>query len=222
MNIQVTDKLGMSGAGGLSDKMTMTFAEQLRPILLVSVNIGSLNVAGEPMPGGLSEIVTPTTIYLKWSLLTQALHLTKPWAVIPLSAFSKITGLNLSQFTNQATGNGPLADSQLLAAATSVRRLGTGSIDGVPVTEYAGTIPLSSALSHLSGSAKTLAQQLESAGGITTETFTIWVDGSNVLRKVATTAAGTAMTETTVMTITSVNQPDGIAVPPASQTSSLG
>jgi hypothetical protein len=138
----------------------------------------------------------------------------------PLSTLSK-SGVNLSQIMDQATANGPLADSQLLAAATSVRRVGPGSINGVPVTEYTGTIPLSSALSHFSGGLKTMMEQLKSTEGITRETFTIWVDGNNVLRKAVTTATGPGMTETTVMTITSINQPGSIAVPPASQTASL-
>lgn len=222
MNIQITPKAGASSATGLSSptQMTMTFAEQVHPTLLVSANVELPNIGGTPMAGGLSEVITPTTIYLKWSYLTQQLHLAKPWLAIPLSTFNKL-GINLSQIMDQATANGPLADSQLLAEATSVRRVGTGSINGVPVTEYTGTIPLSNALSHLSGNLKSVVKQLESAGGITSETFTIWVDGNNMLRKVATTAAGSGLTESTVMTITSINQPGSIEIPPASQTAPL-
>lgn len=222
MNIQITPKGAAASASGLSGptQLTMTFAEQVHPKLLVSANIELPAVGGTPMAGGLTEVVTATTMYLKWSYLTQQLHLAKPWLAIPLSTFNKL-GLNLSQVMDQATSNGPLADSQLLAEATSVHRVGTGSINGVPVTEYTGTIPLSTALSHLSGSLKTMVEQLETTGGITSEKFTIWVDGNNVLRKVATTAAGTDLTESSVMTITSINKPGSISVPPASQTSAL-
>jgi hypothetical protein len=66
-----------------------------------------------------------------------------------------------------------------------------------------------------------MVEQLEATGGITSEKFTIWVDGNNVLRKVAITAAGTDLTESSVMTITSINKPGSISVPPASQTSAL-
>jgi hypothetical protein len=59
------------------------------------------------------------------------------------------------------------------------------------------------------------------SAGITSETFTIWVDGNNLLRKVVTTAAGTGLTETVVMTVTSINQPAAVAIPPASETSPL-
>jgi hypothetical protein len=222
MNIQITPEGGAASASGLSGptQLTMTFAEQVHPSLLVSANIQLPNIGGTPTAGGLTEVITATTIYLKWSYLTQQLHLTKPWLAVPISTFNKL-GINLSQIMEQATSNGPLADSQLLAEATSVHRVGTGSINGVPVTEYTGTIPLSTALSHFSGSLKTMVEQLETTGGITSEKFTIWVDGNNVLRKVATTAAGTALTESSVMTITSINKPGSISVPPASQTSAL-
>lgn len=222
MSIQLTLKPGAASTPGLSGdtQMTATLAEQLHPTLLAGIDIGSLTTAGTSLPGGLSEILTPTTVYVKWSYLTQQMHLTKPWVAIPLSAFNN-QGINLSQMMNQATSNGPLADSQLLASATSARRAGTGSIDGVPVTEYTGTIPLSSALSHLSGSLKTMVQQLLSTEGIDTENFTIWVDGNNILRKGAFTLAGTGLTENVVMTVTSINQPAAVTIPPASQTSPL-
>jgi hypothetical protein len=222
MNIQITPKRGAASSAGLSGptQLTMTLAEQVHPSLLVSANVELPSVGGKPTAGELTEVVTATTMYLQWSYLTQLLHLTKPWLAVPLSTFNKL-GLNLSQVMDQATSNGPLADSQLLAEATSVHRVGTGSINGVPVTEYTGTIPLSSALSHFSGSLKSMVKQLETTGGITSEKFTIWVDGNNVLRKVAITAAGTDLTESSVMTITSINKPGSISVPPASQTSAL-
>jgi hypothetical protein len=222
MSIQLTPEGGASSTTGLSGptRMTMTLAEQVHPTLLVSANIQLPNLVGTPLAGGLSEIITPADMYINWTYITQQLHVTKPWLVIPLATLSK-SGVNLSQIMDQATANGPLADSQLLAAATSVRRVGTGSVNGVPVTEYTGTIPLASALPHFSGTVKTMMEQLESAEGITTERFTIWVDGNNVLRKAVTTAAGTGLTETAAMTITSINHPGGITIPPASQTSPL-
>lgn len=222
MNIQITAKGAAASASGLSGptQMTMTFAERVHPTLLVSASIELPSLGGTPVAGGLTEVVTATTMYLKWTYLTQQLHLTEPWLAIPLSTFDKL-GINLSQIMDQATSNGPLADSQLLAEATSVRRVGTGSINGVHVTEYTGTIPLSGALAHFSGSLKTMVEQLETTGGITSEKFTVWVDGDNMVRKLATTAAGSAMAESSVMTVTSINKPGSITVPPASETSAL-
>lgn len=222
MNIQITPKPGAASSTGLGSlDMTGTIAAQLRPKLLVSESIGTFGAAGTSLPGGLTELITPTALYVKWSYFTQLLHLSKPWLVIPLSTLSKSAGINLSQALNQATSNGPLAQSQMLAGATSVRQVGTGTLDGVPVTEYTGTLPLDKALSYLSGNAKSGLQQLIAASGLTTEKFTIWVDGEHVLRKAIITMDGKAVTENVSMTVTSVNQPVAVTVPPASETSTL-
>jgi hypothetical protein len=211
---------GIAGAdGGLS--MTATFAERLRPTLLVEADIKSYSILGQALPGGLTDLVTPTTIYLKAPAITQELHLTKPWLAIPLTPAGKSSGLNLSQLLNQATGSGPLTQAQMLGASSSVREVGTGSLGGVPVTEYAGTIPVAKAIAGLSGSAKAEMQQLNTAAGITSETYTVWIDGQHIMRKAVIKGTGATLTETFTMTITSVNQPVSIALPPASQTTSV-
>jgi hypothetical protein len=201
--------------------MTATFAEQLHPSLLVSVNIASLSFAGMSMPGGIEEIVTPSALYIKWSYLTQMLHVSKPWLTTPVSFASKSSGINLSQILGQATGAGPLTQAQLLQGATSVRQVGTGSVDGVPVTEYTGTLPLDKGISYLSGTAKTQLQQVIASAGFTDETFTVWIDGQHTVRKVLVTEAGKELTDTITTTITSINQPVNIALPTAGQTSQL-
>jgi hypothetical protein len=223
MDLRATVKPGAdsssTSAGAVS--MTATFAEQLHPSPIASVNIASLSSAGTSIPGGLAEIATPSTLYLKWSYLTQMLHLSKPWLAIPLSSLSQSGGVNLSQILGQATGSGPLAQSQLLQGATSVRQVGTGSVDGVPVTEYTGTLPLDKGISYLSGAAKAQLQQAMASAGFTEATFTVWVDGQHTVRKAVDTETGKDVTETITTTITSINQPVNIALPAAGQTSPL-
>lgn len=223
MNIQLTVNPGAAGAAGLSGNtsMTMTFAEQLHPSVLISATIGSLISAGKSVPGEISEIVTPKEIYLKVPGLPQTLHVTKPWLAIPLSSANSLSGVNLSQLMNQVTSNSPLSDSEMFAGATSVRQVGTGSIDGVPVTEYTGTVPLSRGLSYLSGSAKTQAEQEMTTLGLTTAKFTVWIDGQHITRKAVMTITGASVTETVNMAITSINQPVNITAPPTSQTAPL-
>lgn len=224
MSMQSTAKAGAASAtGGSGDlSMTATFAEQLHPSLLADVTIKSIVTAGTSLPGGMSEIVTPTEMYLKAPYLTQLMHLSKPWLVIPLSAFAKSNGVNLSQLLNQATGNSPLSQSQLLADATSVRQVGTGTSGGVPVTEYTGTIPLNDKmLSKLPSSLKTQVQQDMKTLGLTSEKFTVWTDGQHLTRKLIVTLPGKSSTETVTMTITSIDKPINVTLPPASQTSPL-
>jgi hypothetical protein len=219
MAIQIAAKPGASGSGDFA--LAATFAERLHPALLASVDIGSLSSSGTSLPGGLSEIVTPGTLYLKWNFLTQELHLTRPWLTIPVSAMSKSSGVNLGQIFGEATGSGPLTESQLLAGATAVRQVGTGTLDGVPVTEYTGTLPLDKGIAYLSGSARTQLQQAITAAGFTTAAFTVWIDGQHLVRKAIVTEVGKTVSETTTTTITSINQPLSVTVPSASQTSPL-
>ena len=201
--------------------MTASMAEQLRPSLLAEVQIGTLSAAGQSLPGGLSEIITPSNLYMKWSVLTQELHTGKPWLVIPVSALSKSSGVDLSQLFSQATSTSPLNESQLLTGATGVRKVGTGTIDGVPVTEYTGTVSLDKGMQYLSGSAKAAMQKQITAAGLTTATFTVWVDGQRVMRKAVITEHGTAVTEVVTVAISTINQPVNIQVPAAGQTTPL-
>ena len=219
MSVQATAKAGAPSSGNVS--MTATMAEQLRPSLLAEVQIGTFSAAGQSLPGGLSEIITPSNLYLKWSLLTQELHTGKPWLVIPVSALSKSSGVNLSQLFSQATNSSPLNESQMLAGASGVRKVGTGTIDGVPVTEYTGTVSLDKGMQYLSGSSRAAMQKQIAAAGLSTATFTVWVDGQRVMRKAVITEQGTAVTEVVTVAISTINQPVNIQVPAADQTTPL-
>jgi hypothetical protein len=219
MSVQATAKPGAASSGNVS--LTASMAERLRPSLLAEVQIGTLSVAGQSLPGGLSEIITPGSLYMKWSVLTQELHASKPWLAIPVSALSTSSGVNLSQLFSQATSTSPLNESQLLTGASGVRKVGTGTLDGVPVTEYTGTVSLDKGMQYLSGSAKAAMQKQITAAGLTTATFTVWVDGQRVMRKAVITERGTALTEVVTVAISSIDQPVNIQVPAADQTTAL-
>jgi hypothetical protein len=219
MSLQATAKPGAASSGNVS--MTASMAEQLRPSLLAEVQIGTLSAAGQSLPGGLSEIVTPSNLYMKWSVLTQELHAGKPWLVVPVSALSKSSGVDLSQLFSQATSTSPLNESQLLAGASGVRKVGPGTIDGVPVTEYTGTVSLDKGTQYLTGSAKAAMQKQITAAGLTTATFTVWVDGQRVMRKTLITENGTAVSEVVTVAISTINQPVHIYVPAADQTTPM-
>jgi hypothetical protein len=219
ISLQATAKSGAAGSGSVS--MTATMAEQVRPSLQAELQIGTLSAGGSTLPGGMTELITPSNFYLKWPFLTQEAHLAKPWLVIPASALSKSSGINLSQIFSQTTSSSPLNESQMLAGAGDVRKIGTGTIDGVPVTEYTGTVSIDKGMQYLSGSAKTAMQKEVAAGGLSTATFTVWVDRQSVMRKAVITENGTDLTEVIAVTVTSLNQPVRIPIPAASQTTSL-
>ena len=226
MSLRTTAKPGTSaasgGGGGFTNVgVTATFAEQVRPSLLASVNIDSLSAAGQSLPGGLSEILTPSTLYMKWSFLTSTLHLSKPWLAIPLSSVSQKSGINLGQIFSQLQSSGPLTETRLLGGATSVHQVGTGTIDGVAVTEYSGTLPIDKGIGFLSGSLKEQVRQAMAAAGISAAKFTVWIDGQHLVRKSVITEAGTSVTQVITTTVTGINQPVNITIPPASQTTPM-
>ena len=198
-----------------------TFTEQLHPTLLARADFTTFSVAGLSLNGGMSEIITANTLYLRMSILTQALHTSKPWLAVPFSALNNVGGMNLGSLLSQAQSSSPLTQSMMFAGANNVRVVGTGTLDGVPVTEYTGTISMSAALAKLPASDRSALNQEIAKAGITSAHFTAWVDGQNQVRKSVITENGTALSETITTTITSINQPVNIQAPPASQTTPL-
>ena len=57
--------------------------------------------------------------------------------------------------------------------------------------------------------------------GLQTENFQIWLDDSQQVRKVIATARGSKEQVTSTIEVTSINQPVGVAIPPASQTATV-
>jgi hypothetical protein len=210
-----------SGTSSEDTSFSASFAEQLHPSLLAQVNLQSISAAGTTLPGAMTELLTPSTLYMKWAYLTQQLHITKPWLVIPLGQLSKTSGVNFSQLVSEASDSSPLAESQLLSGATSVRKVGTGTVDGVATTEYTGQLSLDKAIKHLPASDRAAMQKVVTTSGLSTATFTVWIDGSSTVRKAIISEHGPAVTETITVEITSINQPVNVSVPNSSQTASL-
>lgn len=219
MSLRATAADGGTGSGGTS--LSASFTERLTPSLLAQVDVQSISAAGSQLPGGMTELLTPGTLYLKWSYLATLLHTTKPWVEIPLSTLGHSSGINLSQLFGQASSSSPLAVSQLLGGATSVRDAGPETIDGLAVTEYTGKLSLAQGIKYLSASARSTAQKAFSQAGVTTAAFTVWIDGKNLVRKAVITENGTSVSQTITTTITSINQPVSVAIPAASQTTAL-
>ncbi len=226
-SVRITTKPGASGTPAASGSalgslsVTGSVAERLHPSLTGRVDINAMSVDGTAVPGAIEEIVTPSAFYMRAPSLTQALHSVKPWLVLPLSALNKQTGINFSQLMSTASQNGPLTQTTLLTGASSVREVGKGTVAGTPVTQYTGTISLDKAYPNLPADTRSQLTKAAAAAGFHTATFTAWIDAQNVTRKVSVSMAGTSITETITSTITSVNQPVSVTVPPASQTTQL-
>jgi len=210
VNVQTT--------GTASTTISGTLKQQTGANPLAVADFGSVTVQGQAVRGGIQEIVNGTGVYLKMAPLTQQLG--KPWIEIPASDLSKLSGGSFSQLLQNGSSD-PLVQAQMLASSTNVQKVGTATVGGVPTTEYTGTYPVTAGLAKLPATARSqIAAQLKTLG-LTTEHFTVWLDGQQQVRKIVTTAKGSSESVASTIVVTSVNQPVTASVPPASQIATL-
>jgi hypothetical protein len=108
--------------------------------------------------------------------------------------------------------------TQLFAATKNVHVIGSQTVDGVPTTEYAGSFQASELAKVLApGLRNTLGPALQALGNGTVN-FHIWIDGQHEVRKETEVDSAGGLNISTSVTITAINQPVHIAIPPASQT----
>jgi hypothetical protein len=205
-------------ANGASMKAQGTIEESEKP-LFADMNFTSFTAEGQSMPGGLEEIVTPSALYMRISTLSQLTG--KQWVKIPTSEFGAASGLNLTQLLQQEQNTNPLVQTQMLAGATDVRTVGTSVLNGVTVTEYTGTYPMTAAIARLPAKERATVSQLVEQEGIASVDFKVWVDSQHQVHKMIITEQGSTFSEALTMSVTSINQPLNMALPPASDVASM-
>ncbi len=210
--------MDISSTGAYSSHLHGSVVEQVKPTVLAQEKL-NISAKGQHIPGGMEAVLTSNAMYLKLSRLTRAFG--RSWVKISFAKLRGSTGISLAPLIHQLQGNNPLAEAQMLPAATQVHQVGTATINGVPTTAYAGTLNLAAAMSRLDPSLRKLFSPALSAAGITTAHFTAWIDGRHLIRKLVEDESGASTHVTTVMVINSINQPVHISVPPASQVASL-
>ena len=205
-------------SGTASSTISGTLKQRSKPSPLAVADFSSVTVQGQQVPGGMQEIINSNGVYLKLAQLARQTG--KPWIKIPASDLSKVTGASFGQLL-QNSGNDPLVQTQMLSSSTNVKKVGTATINGVPTTEYTGTYPITAGLAKLpSATRNKIASQLR-AEGLTTEHFTVWLDDQQQVRKVVSSAKGTSEQVSSTVTVTSVNQPVSVTLPPSSQTATV-
>lgn len=188
---------------------------QLKPTFRASENL-TVVAAGQRLP--ISEILNAKAIYLKEAALSAETG--KPWTKITLSSLSGGLGSTLAQLFQSAQNGNPLEQTQMLAAARDVRAVGTQVVDGVQTTHYTGSLTPRAAVSALSPSLrKSVAPMLSLFTGDIK--FNVWIDGQHQVRKIIEIETISGQPVTVTMTITSINQPVRITLPPASQVANM-
>src|ERR1700760_1109308 len=205
-------------SGTASSTISGTLKQQTSPSPLAVADFSSVTVQGQQVQGGMQEIINSDGVWLKLAQLSKQVG--KPWIKIPASDLSKVTGASFGQLLQNGS-NDPLVQTQMLSSSTNVKKVGTATINGVPTTEYTGTYPITAGLAKLPATSRSkIAAQLK-AQGMTTEQFTVWLDDQHQVRKVITSAKGTSEQVSSTVTVTSVNQPVSVSLPPASQTATV-
>jgi len=210
-----SSSLSIKMSGMESGMMAGTMEMRTRPLL---VDFTTFSVGGRSVPGGVQEIVTGHTLYLKAPGMAQRFG--KPWAKISFAELQQRTGISFAQI-QQMQQNNPLVYTQMLAAASNVRVAGHQVIDGVPATQYTGTFTAAAELSHTPSSLRAYVRQALQRLGVTSVQFSAWIDGQHQARKIIVHETGTSEQVTATFTVTSINQPISVTLPPAGQVATI-
>ena len=208
------ETLSIKVGGAQGGTTTGVIDAQLRPLLLgADLN---LNVNGKST--AIKEVLTTSDIYFSAPALTGQTG--KPWVKIPLSVLKGSAGATFGALFHSLQSNNFTNQTELLTAAKNVRFIGRVTVGGASVTEYAGSFKADAALKALPASYhKALSAELQSLG-TTTVNFHVWIDSQNHVRKFTEAESVSGQTVNTTVTVTAINQPVHITIPPASQTSS--
>jgi hypothetical protein len=213
----ITATVAAVGTVNNGNDVSGTLEEQIRPSYLAELDFTSVTSGGQSTPGGYSEIITPEAVYARIPGLLQSMHVTKPWAEFKFSQLGASVS-SLQPVIAQVQAASPATLTTEVATSTDARKAGTGVVDGVPVTEYAGSYSLSQAMSALPASERATVGDSLSGSGFTSFKFEIWIDSGNQPRRFVIVEDGTAGNLTNTMTITSYNQQVSIDLPTAAET----
>jgi hypothetical protein len=208
------ETLTMKVTGQQSETTSGTVLVQRKPTLEVS---GNLSVAAAGKNIKIKEILTGRAIYFSASGLTGQLT-KKPWVKIPLSALQGPAGAGFAQLLHSLQSNNFTNQTAMLTVAKNAHLVGRQTVNGVPTTEYAGSISPSEALKALSASARKAMAPVLQALGNTPIKFHVWIDGRNLVRRMTEVESVNGETINTTVYINGINQPVHIVVPPARQT----
>jgi hypothetical protein len=184
-----------------------------KPTLVLAEDM-TITAAGKSTQ--VKAIITDTALYLNEPSL--ASQVGEPWIKVDLSALQTGALASLGQMVQSMQSNNFVDMTELFAASSDIRIVGTATVDGVPTTEYAGSFQATQLAKALApGVQKALAPALQALGNSTVD-FNIWLDGQRNPRKVTETETINGLTVSTALTISGINQPIQITIPPASQT----
>lgn len=204
-------------SGSVSTSLSGTMQDRTKPLLIEARF--SLTTAGSSLPGGMTEIINGSAIYLKMPVITKKLG--KPWLKMTFAEIRRSSGLNLSQLLQESNSGNPFHQTEMMAASKNARKVGTQIINGVRTTEYTGSYSVQSVLKSLPPAERSLGESGVSKLGVRTAHFRIWLDANDQPRQVVVREVGTSATITVRTDVVSINQPVNVRLPRPSQVRKL-
>jgi len=175
-----------------------------------------LKIAAAGKHTQLKAILAGTAFYINEPAL--ATHFGKPWLKLDLAGLSKGPLAFLAQIVSSVKSNDFVNQTQLLAQAKNARVIGKQTVDGVPTTEYGGSVRAATALKALGPNVRKALGPVLRILGNSIVSFHIWIDAQNHTRKVTEVETINGEHVATTVNISGINQPVHISPPPASQT----
>jgi hypothetical protein len=214
--------------GGGRIRMTLVAKMRLKPSLLaaMSISMSGLNMrALGDRSLRIDEVLTARAIYLKMPGLLPT-PAGRPWAKISLASLPD--GMDLRKlFSQMQSGNpvtamdSPALLAKFLATAKHLRVIGDQSLDGVPVTEYSGTVSLHSLMTAMPAAERRLLGSAPASLHLSGLPFKVWIDRQHHTRKMVMRFAFGKVSMAVTVHVTSINKAVRISAPPASQVSAL-
>lgn len=204
-----------STSGAVTAGMAGTM--QTKP-LAGRITITGMQVGGRSI-GNMTELITPTGLYMKMPLL--AGQLGKPWLEMKFSEM-KAAGFDFKQLMAQSQQMQPAQYLQQLAASGDVKDVGTETVNGIKTTHYAGTVSIQDQLSHFSGSVRSQMQSYIAKTGWTGAEIDVWLDGNGLVRRLHSSSVGGKGSMSITLDVLAYGVSVNVTPPPASQVADMG
>ncbi len=192
----------------------------------IKINLGALAAAlggatgGAQVPSTVEVIVLKDALYVRFPALAQQVAPGAEWLRLDLSKVPQTTtgGINPRDL-------GRVSPQALLAAlqkAVKVRKLGSGTVRGVPATHYRATVDLAAIVSVLPKADRAEALKALREAGLKQLPVDVWVDGAGYLRRlvlaVKLKAQGSPVSLRLSADLFDFGKPVAVAAPPADKT----
>lgn len=148
----------------------------------------------------------------------------KPWVHVDAGSYLQKQGQSAGPLSGFSDGDPTQVLGMLEQMSGAVTEVGTANVDGVPTTEYQGTIDLTGRSGAAGGGSGTsggstgstvVSPQIAQALGLTDIPVDVWVDGDGRARRVQTSFAFFGITVSAQEGLGSFGDPVSVSAPPA-------